>query len=241
MPHHGRLTTAEIRDVFADEITTMGGIVTENFHEGERLFARSLLPRVREVLPDDRVQDGIALRATGGEILIHPYVFRQVCSNGAISEVWGVGQVGRIDLVDQDQAAARIREAVRACCTEESFLASAEGMRSASRVRADLAVDLTPLLSRMPVGDEGARLFGDIMERFLKDADSSRYGLLNAVTSVARDTKDPETRWGLEGFGGAILFGRPLPPGFDGIWAGQSASSVSAPSNLARLRHERIG
>src|SRR5262249_43734073 len=141
--------------------------------------------------------------------------FRQVCSNGAICYVWGMGQGGRIDLLDQEEAAALIREAVRACCAEEGFMVVAEGMRSASRVRADLTVDLMPLLLRLPVQDEAARLFGDIMERFVQDADSSRFNLGNAVTSVARDTSDPQTRWRLEEFGGAILSGRPLPPGLD--------------------------
>jgi hypothetical protein len=241
MPHHGRLTTAEIGDVFADEIATMGGTVTENFPDGERLFARSVLPRPREVLPDDWVQDGVALRATGGDVLIHPYIYRQTCSNGAICEVWRTGQVGRIDRLDRDQAAELIREAVRACSAKEGFMAFAEEMRSASRVRADLTVHLMPLLSRLPVGDEAARLFGDIMERFLEDADSSRFGLLNAVTSVARDMSDPEARWRLEEFGGAILSGRPLPPGSDESRAEGPGSSLSPPLSLARLRHERIG
>ncbi len=219
----------------------MGGTVTEICQDGERLFARSILARVREVLPDDRVQDGVALRATGGAVWIHPYVFRQICSNGAIREVWGMGRVGHIDLLDEEQAAARIREAVRACCTEESLTVVAEGMRSATEVKADLAVNLMPLLARLPVRDEAARLFGEIMESFVNDGDSSRFGLMNAVTSVARDMGDPELRWRLEEFGGAILSGRPLPSGFDGSRAERPASSVSPRLILARLRHERIG
>lgn len=42
------------------------------------------------------------------------------------------------------------------------------------------------------------------MVRFFGEADLSRIGLMNAVTSVARDTRNPEMRWGLEKLGGEI-------------------------------------
>src|SRR4051812_47842312 len=109
MPHFDRLTTGAIQEAFAAEITAMGGTVAEVFDEGERLFARSVLTRAREVLPNDRVRDGVALRATGGDVWIHPYVFRQICSNGAI--IAHAVQTGRIEGVDSlapDQAASAI-------------------------------------------------------------------------------------------------------------------------------------
>jgi hypothetical protein len=43
-----------------------------------------------------------------------------------------------------------------------------------------------------------------ILGRFTSGADRSRFGLMNAVTSVARDTHDPELRWRLEELGGGI-------------------------------------
>ena len=74
-----------------------------------------------------------------------------------------------------------------------------------------------PLLSRLSSRDDSARLIMDIMERFTEDADSSRFGLLNAMTSVARDTRDPESRAvRLEEFGGAIAVSRFPNPDLDG-------------------------
>jgi hypothetical protein len=46
------------------------------------------------------------------------------------------------------------------------------------------------------------------MERFFQEGDRSRLALMNAVTSVARDTPDPEVRWRLEELGGGIPVGR---------------------------------
>ena len=176
---------------------------------------------MREVKRDDRVRDGVALRATDHEIWIHPYVFRQVCSNGAI--IAQAVQTRRIENVDDlvpEEAVAAIREALRACCAEEAFEAVAEGMLSAILARAGLVMYLMPLLGRLPDQQVAApRLFSDIMTRFVHDADSSRFGLMNAVTSLARDTSDPDTRWRLEEFGGAILAGRPATPASDGTRA----------------------
>jgi hypothetical protein len=47
-----------------------------------------------------------------------------------------------------------------------------------------------------------------ILERFFREPDRSRFALMNAVTSVARDTADPELRWRLEEMGGGIPVGR---------------------------------
>jgi hypothetical protein len=38
------------------------------------------------------------------------------------------------------------------------------------------------------------------------------FGFMNAVTAVARDTRDPETRWRLEELGGAVPLVRPTRP-----------------------------
>jgi hypothetical protein len=55
-------------------------------------------------------------------------------------------------------------------------------------------------------------MLGDILDRFTKGSDRSRFGLMNAVTSLARDTRDPELRWRLEELGGAIPAGRVPSP-----------------------------
>ena len=41
--------------------------------------------------------------------------------------------------------------------------------------------------------------------QFMREKDRSPIGLMNAVTSLARDTRDPDLRWRLEEFGGGVL------------------------------------
>ena len=79
-----RITTAMVKTVFAEEIAALDGKVSDTFDDGERLFVRSILPGVEEVRAKDCVEGGVALRMSGGEAWVHPYVVRQVCSNGAI-------------------------------------------------------------------------------------------------------------------------------------------------------------
>jgi hypothetical protein len=45
----------------------------------------------------------------------------------------------------------------------------------------------------------------EMLERFWRERDPSRCGLMNAVTSVARDTAEPRRRWELEELGGALV------------------------------------
>src|SRR5207244_522151 len=79
-----QLGTEQIGKIFSEEITDAGGRVHENWSDGSRLFARSILPAITEIQPSDGMKGGVALRATDAEIWVHPYTFRLVCTNGAI-------------------------------------------------------------------------------------------------------------------------------------------------------------
>jgi hypothetical protein len=48
-------------------------------------------------------------------------------------------------------------------------------------------------------------LWSEITRRYDQAGDSSAYGLMNAITAVARDERDPETKWRMEELGGGIL------------------------------------
>jgi hypothetical protein len=198
------LTTACVLEAFSTEISLHGGTVKDTFNDGERLFVRSVLPQVDEVRADDRLQGGVALKACGGEVSVHPYVFRLVCTNGAIMAQAVASRRVRVEFEwDAEGAVAEVREAVSACCEPEVFAASSRQIRSVRDTEMDLALNVLPMLSHMPAS-LGARFLNQIVKRFFDDGDQTRFGLMNAVTSVARDTADPESRWDLEEFGGGV-------------------------------------
>lgn len=221
--------TSDVASVFAEEVSRLGGRVWEVCDDGDRLFARSILPAEVEVKTGDGLRGGVALMANEQEIRVHPYVFRQVCTNGAIRA--HALQTARVSIpmwpAEAPATLELLREAIAACGTTEAFRQGANEMRSALTARADIALALMPFLARQ--GARGGQLLAMIMGRFMQDEDgNTQFGLMNAITSVARDTPDPETRWRLEELGGgvpvAVLRRRPAPT----TWAALDRNVVMA-------------
>lgn len=201
------LTTAEILAMFTEEITARQGRVTDTFDDGRLLFVRSVVPVTDEVRTDDRVQGGVALKACEGEVGVYPYVFRQVCRNGAIvAETVASRFIEDLDLQEPETALDAIREGVAACCEPEVFLNNVRKMRTACEIQIDAALTLMPLLSRLSSGGN-FDVLSQILGRFFLDGDQSRFGLANAITAIARDTRNPSLRWDLEELGGGIAVG----------------------------------
>ncbi len=200
------LTTREIGAIFSEEIAAAGGSVSDTFDDGTRLFVRAILPAQCEIKARDRVRGGAAIRATDQDIWVHPYIFRQVCSNGAI--IAHATESRHLELADFQIGSAEtlveaLRETVQACCAQDAFETATDLMRSSVDSQVDLALTLMPMLARLPAS-VSADFLASIMDQFFKARDHSRFGLMNAVTAVARDTRDPEIRWQLEIIGGDI-------------------------------------
>jgi hypothetical protein len=201
------MAPSEIAAVFAEEIKSAGGIVTDVFEDEGLTFARSVLPEFVEVAPRDRLQPGIAIRATDADILVHPYIFRLVCSNGAIMvrarhlvrEGWFLDDQADTDLE------TTLRVAIRQCCHREAYTAPIEKMRSAADTAADMAITFSAFMSTHR-GAISRTAMRDILLRYGQSHDRSKYGLINAITSVARDTRDPNMKWRLEELGGEIAY-----------------------------------
>lgn len=201
-------TSCEIHDAFAEEITSLGGVVANVFDDGVRLFARSVLPAQAEVRAGDAINAGVAIRATGTEIVVSPYTFRQVCTNGAIAaHVLQSRRLERIECSDANRPAydaavtlLDVRGAVRACAAGDVFAGVVDEMRTSVDVRAEAMIQLLPAMHRISTDD-----IAEILDRFTRARDWTAFGVMNAVTSYARDTQDPEQRWNLEELGGALL------------------------------------
>jgi hypothetical protein len=81
--HYGPSTQTS-NDVFAAGIDALGGVVSDVYQDDTRLFMRAILPTADDVSHGDTVRAGVAMRVAGPSISVHPYTFRQVCSNGAV-------------------------------------------------------------------------------------------------------------------------------------------------------------
>src|SRR5437016_3236431 len=74
----------DIERIVREEAAAQGGIVHEFLSDDGRLYARTINTPISEVAPGDAVQAGVAVRAIWADVWVRPYVFRQVCWNGAI-------------------------------------------------------------------------------------------------------------------------------------------------------------
>jgi len=209
-------TTQVIRETFAEELGLLGGEVRDAFDDGARLFLRGVLPVAADVRPGDAIRGGVALRTAGPDILVHPYTFREVCTNGAIrAHALQTRRVGRVELAPSEwgvrEVIADLRDAVQACAAPDAFRDGVDEMRSALEVQADQMLMLTAMLSRL---GHTSVVVSQVLEQFERNPDPNRsvLGFMNAVTAVARETRDPETRWRLEELGGAVPVLRPPRP-----------------------------
>ena len=209
-------TTQEILEAFTEEVSARHGKVTETFHQTGQLFVRAVLPEFDEIRARDKVQSGVALRATDTAAWVYPYVFRLVCKNGAIMAHAAEGrEIPNLESLPVFEAASLVREAVESCCETNAFATAAEQMRTAAQQPIDAVLSMMPFLSR--ISSLSPELTRQIFERFSREDDRTRYGFMNAVTSVARDTRDHATRWRLEELGGHItVLESPAPTLDDG-------------------------
>lgn len=200
----GPIGLDRIGTIFEREISNLQGAVRNRYVDHDILLARAVLPAVETMQKNDQISAGIALRIAGANAAVYPYTFRQVCSNGAIM-AWTVGS-WEIDLEEkgsEEAAEEALVDAIHACAQPEVFEDVTRHLRNARHEHANLVLTLLPMLDRFPQ-PMMRRLLSQITERFHADGDSSRYGLFNAVTAVARTTSDPETRWQLEMIGGHV-------------------------------------
>lgn len=203
--------TGTIIEAFVEEIEALGGTVPDVYDDGQRLAARAVLPPSADVRPGDSVRAGVAVRVMGTEIAVHPYTFRKVCSNGAIAghalETRRLERIAAADVFaptyEVSVAMTDFALAVQACASEETFSRVAIEMRTAAEIEADIAIHFLPYVSTM-APNVATHVLPLIFRRFAEDRDMTLFGLMNAVTSVARDTRDPETRWRLEELGGSM-------------------------------------
>jgi hypothetical protein len=193
------VNAGSVRELFREEIASLGGVVSDEVTDGKRLFARAILRGEALVAPGDGVNAGVALRYGAEAVEVRPYVFRQVCRNGAIHAQSARGR--EIDLRGAEAPGPEIREAIRAAASPEAF-AELSGAMRASRTR---PFDFDFLLVLVGSTGQNPRFLLDFAERMAREGAQTMFAAGNAVTSLARDTTDPELRWRREVMGAAVF------------------------------------
>lgn len=201
MHSDARSMAAMIQGLFAEEIASRGGTVSDVFAQGSRLILRSVLPKIKEVGRKDKIQGGVALRANERELWVHPYVFRQVCSNGAVwAQAMQSEYISDLDVRSPEEVAPQLREAIRCCAAEKAFTQAAGQMRAARGISVSGAASLLAVMHSVPPNTVAL-----VMQMFFAANDRTAFGLGNAITATARETTDEDLRWRLEELGGGVF------------------------------------
>jgi len=208
----------EMQSGFQKAVAAQGGLVIDLLHAKDRLYARATIPVHDFVGPGDRMQRGVAMRASLQEARINPYLFRALCRNGHILPIpMGAHRLENIHFHEDGETAYFIREAVDSCCAEEVFSGALERIRQARKI-------VDPLNGNPAIRHFLAhqKYYNEIKRR-LEAEGGSLFGLMNAITSLARDVEDPELQWTLEELGGRV----PLES-IAALPSGRGAASIEA-------------
>ena len=99
-----------------------------------------------------------------------------------------------------------LRHAIEVSMDEQLLTDAVGRMQSAIDMRPDTIISMLSHFDDLP-----EQLMRLVLREFDRE-ERSAYGVFNAMTSVARETRDPERKWRLEDTAGGVLARLPVSP-----------------------------
>ena len=227
-----RLDNLELCAAVLPVIREMKGANIESCEVTEsHLYLKVINKRMKaEVAVGDAVQAGFVVSNSEvglGSLRVEPLVFRLVCKNGLIckdfsQKKYHVGkqvegseeaayEIYSDETLRQDDKAffMKVQDTVRCAADEAKFQLTVERMRETMSIPLEHEpIKEVELLADKFQLTQAER--GDVLRQLFMGKDSSRYGLMNAVTAASKLCKDYERATELERIGGEIL-AMPIP------------------------------
>lgn len=218
-----RPTNAELQALFLEATRACGEATIDVLDNGQHLFARAVYERSGQVRPGDKVRSGVAMRTLGDDVVVHPFVLREICINGAVrAHAMSTRCIARqrIDATTQsvhsyslDVLRDELTAAVQGCASPASFDEGIEEMRAALQADAEQALDtlnflrLIGSLGSSPAAQFVYRSISRLMRQLSRAGgrDRTAFAFGNALTAAGRDAPLPAARWALEEYGAAVF------------------------------------
>ncbi len=170
-----------------------------------------------EITRGDIIYGGLIIRNSevgASAFRVETFILRKICSNGLIGEhslkKIHLGhqtlKIGEIDWSDEtreleDKALwAKARDIIRLTFDSSIFSSWVKKMRESTEIAIEKPTKAVNNVARLASLSEEQR--DDLLSYF---SEHTKYGLVNAVTSLARETKNVDEQIRLEGFGGKLL------------------------------------
>lgn len=192
-------SNSELRAVIGDRMRANQAKESDWLEDPNRFFLRATRHIRVEVLPEDTMSPGLAARRHGGVVELWPYVFREICTNGAIMARCGSGR--QIDLADPD-ARDLVAATADRCLSEQAWATCRASIAGTANQHLDLAMALVPLMRRM--GNYDSSFLMDVVQGLGQGR--RLFDIMQAVTASAHRTTDPEEKWRREEEGGSLAF-----------------------------------
>jgi hypothetical protein len=174
-----------------------------------------------EVKKGDVVQYGMVISNSevgAGSVKVEDYIYRLACLNGAIMATamkkYHVGT--RYDVsdfsylsseaIDYDNKAfmLRVRDTVKNGFSELSFQRTMEKMVAATGMKIEKEIDtfITDVTKRYDLSNGES---DSLLKNLINGGDLSKWGLTNAITAIANDSKDYDRAIDLQRIGGQLI------------------------------------
>ncbi len=238
-----RPSNQELQLVFTEALRECGDVTIDCVDDPRGLWMRAVLAPTHPVRPGDRLRGGVAMRTLGDDVLVHPYVMREVCTNGAVrAHALSTRIVSRqrfdVEVLSAHAFAlssvrAAVADAVRGCASPDAFIEGVDEMRASLEVDAERVIewlqfaDVLSSLGRSLAAQSVFRVLARLMRHSSQAGgrERSAFAFGNALTSAGRDAASPAVRWTLEEYGAAVF----------------AASRSAATRPVATLRGRAVG
>lgn len=221
-----RIENEEIASVVLPQLLEHEGVEIKSCAITEsRMYIKAVFAKIQgEVVKGDVVQAGIVISNSEvgqGAVKIQPLIYRLVCENGMVIEdaKYSARHVGgRIsaqedvyELLSNEALQAddraimlKVRDVVRASFDEARFASRLMTMQDATqdRITGNPAESIKVLAKKFSFNEFEQ---GSILRHLIEGGDTSRWGVLNAVTRTAQDIENYDRATELEAIGGNIL------------------------------------
>ena len=198
--------------------------VVQSCHLTEtKMYVRIVIPYMQsEIRKDDVVKQGLIISNSevgAGAFKAEPFLYRLVCKNGLIAKhsmarvhLGSKLKAGELDLdifsdetreLELETVLSQIRDIIEHTFDQDFFHKWTDILQRNSEVEIQSpteAIDNFCTMYSMKHQKE------DLLDRLVKEGDSTQYGLVNAITSYARDLENVEKQVELERIAGDISF-----------------------------------
>lgn len=190
-----------------------------------RMYIKAVFTHIRgEVRVGEVVQSGVCVSNSEvgmGAVDISPFAEVLACTNGMVmkdnrfsarhlggrlTEGDGVYQMLTDETIKADDKAIllKVRDVLRGCFDEVRFRKHVDSMKDATQQRLQgNPVEAVKILAQKQKFTEFEQ--GSVLRHLIEGGDTSRWGLLNAVTRTAQDVADYDRATELETLGGSML------------------------------------